>query len=144
MKEARRTGFITTMTGRRLYVDRSRANSALNYDVQSSSRDITGRGIIKLHRAGLTEYIRLPDHDEIMASLPAENAQELAGEIGRHMESTVCCSKRGLRGLSWGYAAWWYSVVSFPGWATVVGAGLGGITAWQNCDESRRLRRTSC
>jgi hypothetical protein len=25
-----------------------------------------------------------------------------------------------------------------------VGVGLGGITAWQNCDESRRERRTSC
>lgn len=27
---------------------------------------------------------------------------------------------------------------SFKSWATVVGAGLGGVTAWHNCDESRR------
>jgi hypothetical protein len=27
---------------------------------------------------------------------------------------------------------------SFKGWTTVVGVGLGGVTAWQNCDESRR------
>ncbi|WP_386407636.1 hypothetical protein [Streptomyces pratens] len=25
------------------------------------------------------------------------------------------------------------------GWTTVVGVGLGGVTAWQNCDESRRI-----
>ncbi|MFD5110185.1 hypothetical protein ACPCSP_27480 [Streptomyces cinereoruber] len=27
---------------------------------------------------------------------------------------------------------------SFKGWTTVVGIGLGGVTARQNCDESRR------
>jgi hypothetical protein len=28
--------------------------------------------------------------------------------------------------------------------AIALGVGLGAITAWQNCDESRRERRTSC
>jgi hypothetical protein len=27
---------------------------------------------------------------------------------------------------------------SFGLWTAVVGVGLGGVTAWQNCDESRR------
>lgn len=89
MKEARQNGYITTMTGRRLYVDKARAYSALNYDVQSSSRDITGRGIIRIHKAGMTDYIRLPIHDEVVASLPEANAKELAIEIGRCMESSV-------------------------------------------------------
>jgi DNA polymerase-1 len=89
MSQARRFGYIETMTGRRLYVDKSRAYSALNYDTQSSARDITGQAIVKLDRAGLTEYLRLPVHDEIVASLPEAQAKELAAEIGRHMEFTV-------------------------------------------------------
>jgi hypothetical protein len=27
---------------------------------------------------------------------------------------------------------------SFKGWTAVVGVGLSGVTAWHNCDESRR------
>jgi hypothetical protein len=27
---------------------------------------------------------------------------------------------------------------SFKGWTTVIGVGRDGVTAWQNCDESRR------
>ncbi|MEV5787906.1 hypothetical protein AB0L42_44285 [Streptomyces sp. NPDC052287] len=31
-----------------------------------------------------------------------------------------------------------HAVVLLFGWTTVVGVGLGGVTAWHNCDESRR------
>lgn len=84
-REASRDGFIVTPVGRRLPVDPTRAYSALNYVIQSSSRDVTGRALIRLHDAGFTPYLRLPIHDEVLASLPEEKAQWGADEIGRIM-----------------------------------------------------------
>lgn len=83
--EAGQNGFIVTPTGRRLPVDPSRSYSALNYLIQSSSRDVTCRALVKLHDAGFTPYIRLPIHDEVLASLPADKAAWGAEEIGRLM-----------------------------------------------------------
>lgn len=84
-REAADTGYVTTPTGRRLPVDPTRAYSAVNYVVQSTSRDITGRALLKLDEAGFTQYLRLPIHDEVLASVPAETAQADAEEIGRLM-----------------------------------------------------------
>ena len=83
--EATRRGYIVTPVGRRLPVDSSRAYSALNYMIQSTSRDVTCRALVRLHEAGFTPYLRLPIHDEIVASLPAEKALWGAREIGRLM-----------------------------------------------------------
>ena len=83
--EASSRGYIITPMGRKLPVDSSRSYSALNYMVQSSSRDVTCRALIRLHEAGFTPYLRLPIHDEIVASLPAEKAVWGAREIGRLM-----------------------------------------------------------
>jgi DNA polymerase-1 len=83
--EAVRKGYIITPMGRRLPVDSSRSYSALNYMVQSSSRDVTCRALVRLHEAGYTPYLRLPIHDEIVASLPSEKANRGAAEIGRLM-----------------------------------------------------------
>lgn len=83
--EARQTGRIITPTGRRLPVDRDRAYSALNYMIQSTSRDVTCRGLIRLHDAGFTPYLRLPVHDEVVASVPITKAEWGAREIARLM-----------------------------------------------------------
>jgi DNA polymerase I-like protein with 3'-5' exonuclease and polymerase domains len=84
-REASRDGYITTGVGRRLPVDPTRAYAALNYDIQSSARDVTGRALIRLHEAGLTEFLRLVIHDEILASLPEAEAPIIAAEIGEIM-----------------------------------------------------------
>lgn len=83
--EAASNGFITTPVGRRLPVDPDRTYSALNYLIQSSSRDVTGAALLKLHDAGLTPYVRLPIHDEVLASAPAAEAEEISHEIARLM-----------------------------------------------------------
>lgn len=88
-REAMRDGYITTITGRRLYVDPGRAYSAINYAIQSASRDVTAWGLIKCDQAGLTPYLRLPIHDEVLASLPAGQAEEMAAEIGRCLKTTI-------------------------------------------------------
>lgn len=88
-ERARKQGHITTPVGRRLPVDSSRSYSALNYMVQSTSRDVTCRALIRLHEAGFTPYLRLPIHDEIVASLPAERAVWGAQEIARIMQEQM-------------------------------------------------------
>lgn len=89
MAEARRYGYIYTVTGRRLPVDKSRAYAALNYYIQSGSRDITARAVINLDRAGFTPWIRLVIHDEIIFSFPKEHAEELTAQATKIMEFTV-------------------------------------------------------
>jgi DNA polymerase-1 len=84
-REAAQNGYVTTPTGRRLPVDPTRAYSALNYLIQSTSRDVTGRALLRLHEAGFTPYLRLPIHDEILASVPEQMAVWGAEEIGRIM-----------------------------------------------------------
>lgn len=83
--EAGNTGHIITPTGRRLPVDPQRTYSALNYLIQSSSRDVTCRAIIRLHEAGITPYVRLPIHDEVVLSIPEQHAESGAAEVGRIM-----------------------------------------------------------
>ena len=84
-KEAEMHGYIITPTGRRLPVDPTRGYSALNYMIQSTSRDVTGRALIRLHENGFTPYLRLPIHDEILASLPADKAHWGASRIAELM-----------------------------------------------------------
>ncbi|GIG61148.1 hypothetical protein Lfu02_55200 [Longispora fulva] len=87
--EARRLGHITTRTGRRLHVDRARAYSAVNYDIQSASRDVTAGALVRAHRAGMTDYIRLPIHDELVGSAPEKDAHLIAWEMGQIMTETI-------------------------------------------------------
>lgn len=86
---AQRDGYITTHFGRRLPVDPERAYSALNYMVQSSSRDITCRGILRAYRAGYGPYMRLPIHDELLMSMPSERAEWGGNEVARLMSEQL-------------------------------------------------------
>ena len=86
---AAKNGYIVNSSGRRLPVDASRSYSALNYDIQSESRDVTCRALIRLHRAGFTPYIRLPIHDEIVASVPAQSSEWGSQEIARLMSEDM-------------------------------------------------------
>ncbi|RJQ79938.1 DNA polymerase [Pseudonocardiaceae bacterium YIM PH 21723] len=87
--QAAQTGYITTPVGRRLPVDPARTYSALNYMIQSSSRDVTGRALVRLHEHGYIPYARLPIHDEVLFSLPADKAAWGAHEIADVMEEDM-------------------------------------------------------
>lgn len=81
-REARANGMTTvSVTGRRLPLDPERAYAVTNYQVQSAARDVLGQALINMDEAGLLPYLRLPIHDEVLASVPAADAQELAHEI---------------------------------------------------------------
>lgn len=104
--EAKRRGYIVTPTGRVLPVDKERPYAALNYMIQSTSRDITASALVRLDEAGFTPYLRLPIHDEVIAEVPADKAELGAERIAEIM----ACDFRGVHigsdhdvlGKSWG------------------------------------------
>jgi DNA polymerase-1 len=89
MREAQQNGYIVTPSGRVMYVDRDRGYAAMNYLVQGTGRDVTARGIVKLHKAGFTPYMRLPIHDETLSSLPAGQAEWGGARIAKCMAETM-------------------------------------------------------
>lgn len=81
-REAYQHGMVgISVTGRRLPVDRQRVYAVTNYAVQSAARDVLGQSLINLEEAGLLPYLRLPIHDEVLASVPQGEAAELAQAI---------------------------------------------------------------
>ncbi|WP_205519126.1 DNA polymerase [Streptomyces olivoreticuli] len=85
-REAAANGMITkTVTGRRLPLDRDRTYAVVNYQVQSAARDCLGQALCDMHDAGLLEFLRLPVHDEVLASAPAGEAEGVARGIEKAM-----------------------------------------------------------
>lgn len=83
--EAKRNGYIYTLTGRRLIVDRGHEYAAINFAIQSASRDITVSTAIDLDKKGFTPFMRLIVHDEIIFSFPKERAKELTEQAAKIM-----------------------------------------------------------
>lgn len=104
---AEQQGYIVTPSGRVLPVDRDRGYSALNYEIQSTSRDVTCRGLVKLHKAGFTPYMRLPIHDEIVGSLPTQHAdfgaRRMADLMSEQMGEVFIDTDADVYGMSWGH-----------------------------------------
>lgn len=80
---------VETPSGRKLPVDRNRAYSALNYLVQSTSRDVLAQAIVDLDDAGLGGYMLLPIHDEVLAQAPVGDAEQVASEIAKVMTTEI-------------------------------------------------------
>lgn len=85
-REAFQTGMVhVSATGRRLPLDRDRTYAVVNYACQSAARDVLGQSMMHMEEAGLLDYCRLPIHDEMLASVPASEAEEFAREFERCM-----------------------------------------------------------
>ena len=97
---------VRTATGRELPLDRSRVYAALNYVIQSSARDVMAQSILDLEAAGLGDHLLLPIHDEVLFEAPAEDAEEVAREIGEVMTmkvlGTTLSASGEVYGASWG------------------------------------------
>lgn len=100
--EARETGCVTTWTGRRLPVDADRLYAALSYYVQSGCRDITAQAMLRLHRAGYTPHMRLAIHDEVVFSLPPEEAPEVARIMSTKVGMVDMPAESKIGSRSWG------------------------------------------
>ncbi|UQI46703.1 DNA polymerase [Streptomyces sp. HU2014] len=85
-RQAYQNGMVfISATGRRLPLDRDRTYAVTNYACQSVARDVLGQSMLAMESAGLLPYMRLPIHDEILASAPAEDAADVAREFERCM-----------------------------------------------------------
>ncbi|MER5260425.1 DNA polymerase [Streptomyces sp. NPDC002855] len=106
-REARATGFVTvSATGRHMPLDRDRMYAVTNYQCQSAGRDLLGQAMLNAEAAGVMEYCRLPIHDELLASAPAREAQEIAREFERAMTMDLfgvpIVATADIGGRSWG------------------------------------------
>lgn len=105
-KEARRNGYVTTPSGRRLWVDKRSAFRGTNYFVQSGSRDITCRALLRLAAAGLRERMLLPIHDEILFTMPKAKslfgAQLTAKEMQEEVRGLMIPTDPEIARESWG------------------------------------------
>lgn len=85
-REARQSGMVyLSATGRRLPLDRDRTYAVVNYACQSAARDCLGQAMLNMEAAGLLDYMRLPIHDEILASVPEAESADIAREIEKCM-----------------------------------------------------------
>lgn len=85
-REAYETGMVhVSVTGRRLPLDRDRTYAVVNYACQSAARDVLGQSLLNMEEAGVLDALRLPIHDEVLASVPKAEAADYAREIERCM-----------------------------------------------------------
>jgi DNA polymerase-1 len=84
-REARdNNGWVVNPYGRRLQVDAGREYTATNYVIQSGAADVLKRSIINIAHAGLEDYMIVPVHDEIVLSVPEDEADEV-----KHLVDTL-------------------------------------------------------
>ncbi|WP_233461623.1 DNA polymerase [Mycobacterium intracellulare] len=83
------------------------ANGYLSHNcIQSTSRDVTCKALVRLHEAGFTPYLRLPIHDEVLCSLPEGKAnwgaQRIAELMSEDMGPVHIGTDPEVGGRSWG------------------------------------------
>jgi DNA polymerase-1 len=69
-------GYVITHTGRRLPADGTHIYRLTNYLIQASAAEVFKKNLIKLDAAGMTDYMIVPVHDEIVMEVPTHNRVE--------------------------------------------------------------------
>jgi DNA polymerase-1 len=75
-------GYIITPFNRRIPCDQGQARTLVNYLLQGHAAEILKDALVKMDAAGLTQYLLLPIHDEVIASVPPDEYDEISREIG--------------------------------------------------------------
>lgn len=78
--------YVHTPFGRRLPADSGRAYTLVNYLLQGHAAELLKRALVRLDAAGLGDYLVLPIHDEVIADVPKEDADDAARLILECME----------------------------------------------------------
>ncbi|MCI0526186.1 MAG: DNA polymerase [Nitrospira sp.] len=104
---AKQYGFIKTPLGRILPVDADRPYSATNYVIQSTARDVLAKAILNLRNAGLSDFLLLPVHDEVLVSAPSEDMIEIINKVAKVMTTDFMgiplTATPTIYGKSWGH-----------------------------------------
>ena len=75
-------GYIITPFNRKIPCDPGQSRTLVNYLLQGHAAEILKDALVKMDAAGLTQYLLLPIHDEVIASVPPDRYDEIAQEIG--------------------------------------------------------------
>jgi len=83
-----KVGYITTDYGRRLPVELMKAYRVVNYEIQSTARDIMCDGLIAVMAdPELASTVLLPIHDELLGQAPRWKAKRVARRYGEVMST---------------------------------------------------------
>jgi DNA polymerase I-like protein with 3'-5' exonuclease and polymerase domains len=81
-------GYVMTPFGRRLPCDEGKVYTLTNYLLQGHAAELLKNALVQLDLAGLGDYMTLPVHDEVIFSIPKEDAAEAMHLIGDVMSIT--------------------------------------------------------
>lgn len=98
---------VKNVHGRLLPMDENRPHTATNYAVQSVARDILADALVRLHDAGFGNYLLLPVHDEVVGSVPIQEADRITMQMKAVMETEFMgvpiLADAEIYGPSWGH-----------------------------------------
>lgn len=69
--------YVLTRSGRRLPADEEKVYTLVNYLIQGTSAEVLKLNILKCDAAGLTPYLIVPVHDELVLSVPKAEQKEI-------------------------------------------------------------------
>lgn len=81
-------GYVLTQTGRRLPCDTGKVYTLVNYAIQGGAAEVFKLNLLKLDAAGLTPYMMVPVHDEIVMSVPRADVEEIKAVVKDCMTTT--------------------------------------------------------
>ena len=103
---------VSTMSNRRLVLDRDRMYAATNYVVQSSARDVLAEAMLRIDESYLGGTLLLPVHDELLFQVPEgeeiKAVDDMVGLMETDIESTMygivpLAADGSVYGASWGH-----------------------------------------
>jgi len=77
--------YVETLTGRRLPADSDRIYSLTNYKIQGTAAEVFKQNLLKIDAQGLTEFMVVPVHDEIVMSVPEKDVEEIKQTVKEAM-----------------------------------------------------------
>lgn len=90
-------GYVYSQGGRYLPVDDNKSYVGVNYMIQCTAAEEFKRGLVALDAAGISDYLLLPVHDEVIADVP----EEMADDVAREMEKVLLNTERFNVPITW-------------------------------------------
>ena len=79
--------WVRLFDGRKLYAPQGSLYKLQNYLIQGTGAIITKRGLIEMDKRGLTEFLIMPVHDEVVLSAPISEAREVMTSTAEAMSN---------------------------------------------------------
>jgi DNA polymerase-1 len=80
--------WVKTPIGRRLVGERGKEYALVNFIIQGTAADVLKEALVRLDSAGLSEFLLLPVHDEVIFEVPVEDTIEVKHLINQMMTDT--------------------------------------------------------